>query len=240
MHAHSASGMADFDLFTMERKPQLWQYFLKWKDVARARASQNVLRVGTMLLLLSSKTIVSEFPWRSPVPSWTLPNEDRSTVMQYPRHRDEVIEGALASSGGFTFHITQLARVEDDTYSQVVFGVLKKNDVLVSSSEICLKLFDERRFPVGDYDDEDSTPFTERLDSWNVAEDMARREEAAYDRLCYLQGTLLPHSYGFYQVSVIHCSLYARHSSNTVQDAGRSFMHRLHYGESIWAGSSRP
>jgi hypothetical protein len=238
MLAHSPSGMADFDLFTMERKPQLWKHFLKWKEVAQACASQHALRIGTVLLLLSGKTIVSELPWRSPTPLWTLPDTDRSMVMQHPRQRDEVAEGALASSDGLTFHVTHLARVEDDTYSQVVFGVLKKHNVVVSS-EMCLKLFDERRFPVGDYDDNDCTPFAERLDSWNVAEDMARREEAAYDRLRYLQGTMLPHSYGFYQVSVIHCSLYVGHSSNTVQDAGRSFMHRLHHGESVWFGSSR-
>lgn len=41
---------------------------------------------------------------------------------------------------------------------------------------------------------------------WLHAPDMMRRECAAYDRMQYLQGTLLPHAYGFHEVSetVLH------------------------------------
>lgn len=66
------------------------------------------------------------------------------------------------------------------------------------SPELCLKLYDEHQFFDPQYRP-DLDP-AEPLYNWNVAEDMARREEAAYGRLRHLQATVLPHSFGFLYV----------------------------------------
>jgi hypothetical protein len=73
-----------------------------------------------------------------------------------------------------------------------------------SSHQICLKLFDERLFPMPehpDYGDDSAESPEERLLDLNFVDDMMCREEAVYnDRLRHLQGSMIPHCYGFHMV----------------------------------------
>ncbi|KAG7095745.1 hypothetical protein E1B28_006455 [Marasmius oreades] len=73
-------------------------------------------------------------------------------------------------------------------------------------------MFDEALFPVPSYeafeDDHDCDIFSdsiypnERLLNLHFADDTMRREYAVYNRLEYLQGTLLPHAYGSHEVTL--------------------------------------
>ncbi|KAG7098047.1 hypothetical protein E1B28_000021 [Marasmius oreades] len=72
---------------------------------------------------------------------------------------------------------------------------------------VCLKMFDEALLPAPGYEafkgDHDIffNPIrpNERLLNLNFTDDMMHREYAVSNRLEYLQGTLLPHAYGFHE-----------------------------------------
>lgn len=92
-----------------------------------------------------------------------------------------------------TFTITAMLSGGSKKYSQVFSGRLEGTE-----EEVCLKLLDERYFPVPMYNVED-LPMCRLLRLNFCAEDMIRREEGVYeDRLKHLQGTLIPHCYGFH------------------------------------------
>lgn len=97
----------------------------------------------------------------------------------------------------FSFKVTHVFQTGWKTFSQVCTS-FASDAFSRQSGELCLKLYDERLFPHPDYRS-DLDPLRP-LKDWNIAEDMAKREEAAYDRLQSLQGTRVPHSYGFYYV----------------------------------------
>jgi len=74
--------------------------------------------------------------------------------------------------------------------------------------KVCLKLFDEAFFPIDEeecYDDFDSpfVPTRSHLRQVQRASDTMRQEYAAYERLQYLQGTLLPHAHGFHEHTLL-------------------------------------
>lgn len=96
---------------------------------------------------------------------------------------------------GHTFVISSPASVGQDLYSQTFLGQFDGRGPL-----LCLKLFDERFFPAPEETWNPRTPPCKRLLDFNFAIDMMRREEAAYKRLEYLQGSLLPHCYAFHKL----------------------------------------
>jgi hypothetical protein len=142
-------------------------------------------------------------PWRSPYPNHEPPCETLYVVKRNERPRHTDIDTLLAASINTRFTITQVIRTSLNAFSQLFIGHLEG-----SSRQICLKLFDERLFPmphhpvyVGD------TPFRQpperRLLDLNFADDMMCREEAVYnDRLRHLQGSMIPHCYGFHKVRI--------------------------------------
>ena len=103
----------------------------------------------------------------------------------------------MASKPILSFEITQSVRTGHNYFSQVFFGRLAGTD-----TRLCLKLFDERLFRLPD-PPEDSEPPLRRLSDMNFADDMMRREEAVYTRLSYLQGSAIPHCYGFHSVCAL-------------------------------------
>jgi hypothetical protein len=122
---------------------------------------------------------------------------DIVTRAKRPRHTD--IDLLLETSTNTKFTITHVIRTSRNAFSQVFLGHLEG-----SSRQICLKIFDERLFPMPehpDYNHDSPQPPEERLLDLNFADDMMRREEAVYnDRLRHLQGSMIPHCYGFHMV----------------------------------------
>jgi len=106
------------------------------------------------------------------------------------------------STATLSFKITKLVRTGEGKYSQVFFGKLGDTGV-----DLCLKLFDERYFMMPSVDDSwyGGVPRLrpeQRLADFNTAEDMLRRELAAYEgcELRRRQGNMIPHCYGAHRV----------------------------------------
>lgn len=192
--------LADFDRVTLERleDPVYWDTFCYWRDEASVYAVNSPLQLGSVLRADLGSFLQENVTWRSPFPPHPLAAEDLAFLRRYPREADSAMTNMLSQSdGGFSFEVTDTVRVGYGQFSQVFYGIMSKEGR--QSSSICLKLYDERFFSPPEWrpDLDPCRP----LYAWNTAEDMARREEAAYDRLEYLQGSLLPHSYGFHYVN---------------------------------------
>ncbi|EMD39312.1 hypothetical protein CERSUDRAFT_122712 [Gelatoporia subvermispora B] len=141
------------------------------------------------------------FTVRSPFPKLKLPPETLSEVTRWSRPRsqraDQILHGYCnrATLVHFSFVVTNIRRSGNNSFSQVFYGTLDG-----STEPLCLKLYDERFFPVGREADSCESPW----DSLNLAYglepaiEIAQKEEAVYNRLGNLQGSLIPHYYGIY------------------------------------------
>jgi hypothetical protein len=77
------------------------------------------------------------------------------------------------------------------------------DDVPVSISPLCLKLFDDRFQPLESPDEDDELNdelLPQRFDTVVYAETYALNEEFAYDKLLPVQGSVIPWFYGTHQV----------------------------------------
>ncbi|KAG7095725.1 hypothetical protein E1B28_006438 [Marasmius oreades] len=208
----------DFDLFTMQRHPPDFDSFFDWKESIEDEVLSQPLRVGDELTIC-----LDGFIKRSPLLPFFLPLEKPSTstleaIMKRPRSRHVDVDHILTqtrNSGTLHLFVTKVVRYGLNKFSQVVFGRLRWTSVdgketSETENTVCLKMFDEALFPVPGYeafeDDRDIFSNTihpnERLLDLNFGDDMMRREYAVYNRLEYLQGTLLPHAYGFHEVTL--------------------------------------
>jgi hypothetical protein len=199
------SCMADFDLYTVERDKRAWKKFEAWKTRAAVQALAHPTAPGHQLLACTRSFSDSNRLWRSPWPVVPPSADDLDTFTSHARPVHETLHRACHTAGAqLTFTVTTVVKAGADVYSQVFFGLASCNVAghTTTPVRLCLKLYDERLFQAPAHR---VNPWNSELrpSSWNVAEDLARREEAAYDRLRELQGSLLPHSYGFHYVSLI-------------------------------------
>jgi hypothetical protein len=198
----------DFDLFTMQRNPIEYNRFYEWKRSLQSTTA--LLDTGAVLDVKCNimphdgrYEACSIVPWRSPYPNHKPPHETLDTVMRIERPRHTDIDTLLDANSTTKFMITQVIRTSHNGFSQVFLGHLGG-----SSRQICLKLFDERLFPMPQHPVyREDTVFRQsperRLLDLNFADDMMRREEAVYnDRLRHLQGSMIPHCYGFHMVGI--------------------------------------
>lgn len=209
----SRFSFSDWDLFTLQRSRQEWEIFKRWRTAVGVMAEVRPLEIGNILKVKKGVDFGKRhFLRRSPFPKVPLPAETLASIMMQSRTRHDTIDIILGSSDGdahdtaedhqgsdVTFAITDVRRSGERAYSQIVFGTLGD-----SAARLCLKLYDERLFPADEADDDDDIRArdpSERLNNLPFAIDLAGAEEAAYDRLSDLQGSLLPHYYGIHQVS---------------------------------------
>jgi hypothetical protein len=155
-----------------------------------------VLNVKCNIMHVGRYEACSIIPWRSPYPNHKPPGETLDIVTRNTRPRHTDVDTLLETNAHTKFTITQIIRISRNAFSQVFLGHLAG-----SSRQICLKLFDERLFPMPEYPDYNDDHPDKRLLDLNFADDMMRREEAVYnDRLRHLQGSMIPHCYGFHKV----------------------------------------
>lgn len=214
----SPKRFRDFDYFVLQRDKNLWRRFCEWKS--KISGTSEVLQAG-MTLTVECGGFSRYHPIiRSPYPNQPVPQDTLDIVKRAKRNRNAHIDDLIIKENvELPFNITRAIRAGPEMFSQVFFGTL-------DGCELCLKLFDERFFPTprlnefhvredmygnedinedyvegSDEDPGDDPAF--RLWSLNFADDMMRREEGVYlDRLEYLQGSLIPHCYGFHYVCV--------------------------------------
>ncbi|ETW77207.1 hypothetical protein HETIRDRAFT_429516 [Heterobasidion irregulare TC 32-1] len=195
----------DFDLYTLQRSPAAWHQFVCWRTWAQQQAANPQTRIkrGSVLRVQCNGFLRNYRPWRSPFPNPRPPQETLDIVARYPRPRDAAVDEAIARASQIdnhlTFEIIDVKRAGLDYFSQVFFGKLEGTD-----TAICVKLFDERLFPCSQQPEygEGVEPELHLFDL-NFADDMMRREEGVYcDRLQYLQGSMIPHCYGFHVLTL--------------------------------------
>ncbi|KAI3616858.1 hypothetical protein WG66_004150 [Moniliophthora roreri] len=202
-----AVNFSDFDLFTIQHRRPDALAFLDWKSTAEKRAVARLPVVGDIL-----GVAVNRFAEKEPLLHFTLPldkprAETSDLLMNNPRPRQSGIDEFLQlSQGTLQFRIDKVVRSGTAKFSQVFFGSLLRTarggTSTVCETPICLKLFDEVLFPIKVRIEDLASDPRNCCRSLHFASDMMRREHATYQRLQYLQGTLLPHNYGFHEFTL--------------------------------------
>lgn len=185
-------SFSDFDIYTIQREPYAWEDFCEWRSAIAENAARHPLSPGDILFGEKDACIRLLEPLRSLLPNPNVPQLDK--VHKRPRHVD--LDAFLAPRTDFRFEATRALHTGPDKYSQVVLGRF-----VGSEHTVCVRVFDERRFPVNE-DDYEDLPDEKRLLDLHFADDLVRCEESAYHYLEHLQGSVIPHCYGFHQASV--------------------------------------
>ncbi|EMD33118.1 hypothetical protein CERSUDRAFT_126288 [Gelatoporia subvermispora B] len=196
----SRRAFTDWDLYVMQRSRKEWELFVQWKSVLAERARARPITNGDTLSCADPRNFKDlHFTLRSHLPKMELPPESVTAIKRWVRprdaHTDSLRRHASETGNKLAFVVPEVKRSGDDAYSQVFFGTLQG-----STTRLCLKLYDERRFPPTEDDDDPDyigDPSLKLLDL-EYAVEVARKEEAAYDRMSDLQGSLIPHYYGIY------------------------------------------
>nr|GAT51186.1 predicted protein [Mycena chlorophos] len=201
-----ATGFRDFDRFTLQRSLPDLKFFLEWKSLESKRLCSKLITSGALLDIDVDALKREEGSWNCPFPNPNLPTETQLYVARKPRPCQNLVHEMLRckQTHPLTFEVTKVVRHEPEAFSQVFFGVLRASNGTVSPP-ICLKLYVDAMFEVNPDDlleefEEENNP-RRRLWSLHQAEDLAKREQAAYERLSGHQGSLIPHCYGFHRFS---------------------------------------
>ncbi|KAJ3538426.1 hypothetical protein NM688_g6522 [Phlebia brevispora] len=155
---------SDFDLYAMQRVPELWFRFSLWRRHAQEEGLKHPITIGMSITLEPGTFARQHGLLRSPYPCHELPENTINSIFgpEGRRPRNVILDGYVSSSAPVAIRITQ-------------------------------PLYDERYFPIPDMYDAECTmgPPRMRLGALNFPEDLARREESVYDRLSWLQGQSL-------------------------------------------------
>lgn len=205
---------SDFDVYTMQRHwPDIFS-FLSWKREAQRTTLSRQLNVGDLFDIDVDALSKREQLLRFTLPLEKPPMETLDLLMKHPRSRSSEVDGMLALAricGTLRLRITEVVKSKDNAYSRVFFGSLEwtlstPDTPVQCQTQVCLKLFDESLFPVPNEEEcamhWDAEP-QGRFVGMSSAVDMMQQELAVYERLQYLQGTLLPYTYGFHEVSLL-------------------------------------
>lgn len=84
-------------------------------------------------------------------------------------------------------------------YSQVYSARIGRSDIAGQDTVACVKLYQQSYYVVPRWD---LIPGIGWDSDWAPATDVAQREAWPYEQLIDLQGSVIPHSYGFYVVSL--------------------------------------
>lgn len=197
----SPRWFSDFDMYTMQRDWDYWRAFLAWREKIAYEGLEERFEVGDTFRLESHGFEKRNIMF-TPSSHRKLPLSQATfdSVNANRRPRDETTDGLLKENDTLSFTVTKVVRVGMEEWSQVVFGRLSGHD-----KDLCLKILDERQFPFPErhedqFREASGVPECCRLPSLVFSEDLVNREAAVYRRLPELQGSLLPHCYGFHLV----------------------------------------
>ncbi|KAI0804642.1 hypothetical protein BC629DRAFT_1488608 [Irpex lacteus] len=190
-------------MYTMQRDWDYWRAFLAWREKIAYEVLEERFEVGGTFWL-ESHGFEKRNMMFAPSSHRKLPLSQATfdSVNANRRPRDETTDGLLKENDTLSFTVTKVVRVGMEEWSQVVFGRLSGHD-----KDLCLKILDERQFPFPERHEDQFTeasgvPECSRLPSLVFSEDLVNREAAVYRRLPELQGSLVPHCYGFHLVTL--------------------------------------
>ncbi|EJD47680.1 hypothetical protein AURDEDRAFT_163137 [Auricularia subglabra TFB-10046 SS5] len=199
----------DFGLYEMEHGQQLYEEFLRWKVVQFQAAISAPLEPGADLPLEPDVFSRLLQPRRCPF-DWVPVPEDCITSIFERRPRCSCVDELLRSGAPLAFRLKKNLRPPGTATS----AELAEDPGEAVDTELCLKLLDERLFPVPTLREYlENNPPQSRLGELAIAEEMLSHEEAVYFRFSggtperpekcpNLQGLMLPHCYGFHEFTV--------------------------------------
>ena len=141
---------ADFDLYTMQRVPELWQRFCMWREDAQTAAQGHPLLAGATVCFEPHGFSRRCGLLRSPYPQYPIPSETTDIIKggRPRRNRNKTLDSLLTTRDKLTITVLEVKRQGPEQFSQVFFGRLDGCEEI-----FCIKLYDERLFPIPDIDD---------------------------------------------------------------------------------------
>ncbi|KAJ4470957.1 hypothetical protein J3R30DRAFT_3408191 [Lentinula aciculospora] len=187
-HRHS-----DFDRSTLVRYRARALQFFRWHEYVSQKFSKLVAHLNDTLTTKTNKVgqIVPDIRPIYPFDNSEIPS-DTATQRESPLVTARVAK-LFQRSNSFTLQLQVVVAEGSERGICTVYCVqlTSIDNVPMSVSPLCLKLFDDRFQP--DKDDDDLIP--RWFDTVVVAETYALNEAFAYDKLCPAQGSLIPWFY---------------------------------------------
>ncbi|KZW02373.1 hypothetical protein EXIGLDRAFT_829268 [Exidia glandulosa HHB12029] len=201
-----AREFRDFDMFHLEIDRVMYWKFLQWKNEMATRALSALPRVGSVFAVHRRDVLSLENgmfpPLRCNSPIWPLSDATRLALDFRLRPMNQDLCAILASQQPLAFDVSEIKQQGPNMWSQVYFGRLGISGEPVVDEEVCLKLFDERLFPVPSLERYDDEEVGFQLSGLRCADVLLRQEESVYARLSTHHGRQLPWCYGFHQFTL--------------------------------------
>ncbi len=105
------------------------------------------------------------------------------------------------------FHVTliETVRRQNTGRRSGVYRAHISRSGTVGETVACVKLYQQSKYNIPDW--QTVKPRSVCSDDWTAATRIAQREAWVSDTLIDIQGSVVPHSYGFYVVSALSCSI---------------------------------
>ena len=211
-HRHS-----DFDLATLVRDRTRALQFFRWHEHVSNNISKLVAHPNDTLTAKTNE--VGQFvPDNRPIYPFDaseIPSDTAEHLKATQRESPLVTAGVaelFKQSRLFTLEIQDVVSEGSKRGICTVYRcqITSIDNVPVSISPLCLKLFDDRFQPLhspDEYDEFDDELLSRLFDTVIHAETYALNEAFAYDKLLPVQGSVIPWFYGTHQVI---CSVFTR------------------------------
>ncbi|KAK7688658.1 hypothetical protein QCA50_008196 [Cerrena zonata] len=184
---------SDFDYPLIYQSEEHGNQFLRWKEHMLTVVKSHFARSGDVLLGMTNR-FAQLNPLLRPYYPAVLPPKSTMETFEKDRRSDPLCQFSLrlSRSSSFTIRILrELTESPDPAQTRpcrtYVCQLLSTDNRSLPhyAPLLCLKLFDDRFYPLVYYSQ-----------SWCTAEDLVRREIAVYTKLDFMQGSLIPYFYG--------------------------------------------
>ncbi|KAF9441842.1 hypothetical protein P691DRAFT_739419 [Macrolepiota fuliginosa MF-IS2] len=200
---------SDFDLVTLVRDRARALQFFRWHNLVQQQCLKLVAHPDDTLAAVTNKAghFLSNIRPIYPPDTSELPTDTTMHLGAIQRESPLVVTGidkSLQESKRFTLKIQGVVAEGSEHGLCTVYRCLitSIDGEPVPSPSLCLKLFDDRFLPLlspgGDDGDNDEHVYW-WFDQFFTAEQHARNEDSAYEKLCSIQGSIIPWFYGTHQ-----------------------------------------
>lgn len=211
----SHTRCSDFDLATVVRDRARALQFFRWHEAVRDSALKGVVQVADIV-----RGTTHDISPVSIIPSLLFPLDPAQIPTDTQAHIDATrrtpplsssgLESAFAQSGSFELRIDELIAGSGERTMCTVYRchlVALDGAAIESSPPLCLKLFDDRlqalKYPRPEAASYREPRLPYLFAKVRVAEQYALDEKLAYDKMAFVQGSLLPWFYGMHRVSFV-------------------------------------
>lgn len=234
---------SDFDVATLIRDRRRASQFLRWHTQTQTRYRKLVARPGDVLSAATNETghpcFTVEMRPVCPFDPSELPADTAQHIESVRRASPLSTAGLaedLARSEAFTLKVLDIVSAGSQRGLCTVYRceITEVDGKPATSPVLCLKLFDDRFLPLERPEELEARIDTQHaetdprwFDGLVLAEGYAVNEAAAYDKLRFVQGSVIPWFYGVHQV---RSALHSRNVELISRPSSRSRMERCCQG----------